>query len=262
MSLFESFLVSRFMIFTLVLSRTSGLMLAAPMFSSLGVPRQVRALLAVVMALLVTPVYIGTSLPPIESLAEYGRLLATEVLLGLLLGLGVNILFVGTQIAGQMVSQISGLSLADVASPGFDEEQSVFSQLFYFVTLAVFIALGGHRIVTESLLDTFAWAPPGHAALGDSFVDVLTSVMTQSFALGVRAAAPVAAVLLISSLLLGLITRTLPQINIIAVGFGLNSLLAMGLLCVTLGAVAWTFQDPTIDALQQIQESLMGAPGS
>jgi len=262
MSLFESFLVSRFMIFTLVLSRTSGLILSAPIFSSVGIPRQVRALLAVAMALLVTPVYLGTSLPPITNLVEYGRLLANEVLLGLLLGLGVNILFSGTQVAGQVISQMSGLSLADVASPGFDENQSVFSQLFYFVTLAVFIAIGGHRILTEALLDTFAWAPPGHAALGGSFVDVLCSIMTQSFVLGVRAAAPVVTVLLLSTLLLGLITRTMPQINIIAVGFGLNSLLTLGLLSVTLGAVAWTFQDPTIDVIQRIQDSLMVSSGS
>jgi flagellar biosynthetic protein FliR len=261
MSLFETFLVSRFMVFTLVLSRTSGMMLAAPIFSSKGIPRQVRALLAVMMALLVTPVYLGTSLPPIQNLAEYGRLLANEVLLGLLLGLGVNILLSGTQVAGQLVSQLSGLTLADIASPGFDEDQSVFSQLFYFVTLAVFVAIGGHRMLTEALLDTFAWAPPGHAALGGSFVDVLTSIMTQSFELGVRAAAPVATVLLLSTLLLGLITRTMPQINIIAVGFGLNSLLTLGLLCVTLGAVAWTFQDRTVDVLLQIQDSLVNGPG-
>ena len=262
MSFLETFLVSRFMVFTLVLSRTSGLMLVVPVFSSSGIPRQARAFLAVTMALLVTPVYLGTSLPPVVNLVEYGRLVVNEVLLGLLLGLGINILFSGTQVAGQLISQMSGLSLADVASPGFDDNQAVFSQLFYLVALAVFVAIGGHRIVIGALLDTFAWAPPGHAVIGDSFVDVLVTILTQSFVLGVRAAAPIVTVLLLSTILLGLITRTLPQINIIAVGFGLNSLLTLGLLCVTLGAAAWTFQDPAIDALQLIQDSLKSATGS
>ncbi len=117
--------------------------------------------------------FLGTSLPPIENIVEYGRLLANEALVGLLLGLGINILFSGIQVAGQIVSQLSGLSLADVFNPGFEEDVSVFSQLFYFLTLAVFVAVGGHRIVTEALLDTFAAAPPGHAALGTNFVDVL-----------------------------------------------------------------------------------------
>ena len=142
------------------------------------------------MSLLVTPVFLNTSMPPIENLAEFGRLLANEVLVGLLLGLGMNILFSGIQVAGQIVSQLSGLSLADVFNPGFEEDVSIFSQLFYFLTLAVFVAVGGHRIMTQALLDTFVALPPGHAALGSNVVEVLTSIMTQAFALGIRAAAP------------------------------------------------------------------------
>jgi flagellar biosynthetic protein FliR len=250
----EAFLVGRFMVFTLVLARTGALVMTAPPFGSQALPRRVRGLLAVAMSLLVTPVYLGASLPPVPSTVEYGRLLVNEVLVGLLLGLGINILFAGVQVAGQIASQMSGLSLADVFNPGFEEDVSVFSQLFYFLTLAVFVAIGGHRIVTEALLETFAWAPPGHAALGDSFVDVLVSILSQSFALGIRAAAPVLAALLLSNFVLGLISRTLPQINVIAVGFGLNSLLGLGVLCLSIGAVAWTFQEPTVDVLQQVQE--------
>jgi flagellar biosynthetic protein FliR len=248
----ETFLVSRFMVFTLVLTRTSTLIMTAPIFSTQAMPRRVRALLAVMMSLLVTPIYLQTSLPPVENTIEYGRLLVNEALVGLLLGLGVTILFAGIQVAGQITSQMSGLSLADVFNPAVEEDVSVFSQLFYFLTLAVFVALGGHRIITEALLDTFAAAPPGAAALGNDFVEVLTNIAMQSFALGIRAAAPLMTALLLSNLVLGLISRTLPQINVIAVGFGVNALLAMGILFLSLGGIAWTFQDPAIDVLQQI----------
>jgi flagellar biosynthetic protein FliR len=174
------------------------------------------------------------------------------------MGLGINLLFAGIQVAGQVVSQMSGLSLADVFNPGFEEDVSVFSQLFYFLTLAVFVAVGGHRIVTEALLQTFAWAPPGQAFLRDDFVEVLTGILTQSFALGIRAGAPILAALLLSNIVLGLISRTLPQINIIAVGFGLNSLLTLGMLFLSIGAVAWTFQEPTLDVMQQITQVVFG----
>ncbi len=253
----ETFLISRFMVFTLVLARTGALLMTAPIFGSQAVPRRVRALLAVTMSLLVTPVYLHTSLPPVEHVVEYGRLLVNEALVGLLLGLGISILFSGIQVAGQIVSQMSGLSLADVFNPAFEEDVSVFSQLFYFLTLAVFVAVGGHRIVTEALLDTFAAAPPGYAALGDNLVDVIVSIVSQSFVLGLRAAAPLLAALLLSNLVLGLISRTLPQINVIAVGFGVNSLLSLGVLFLSLGAAAWTFQDPTVEVLQRIGETLI-----
>jgi flagellar biosynthesis protein FliR len=253
----DSFLISRFMVFTLVLARTGALVMTAPIFGSQALPRRVRALLAVAMTLLVTPVFLGTSMPAIENTAEYGRMLANEALVGLLLGFGMNILFSGIQVAGQIASQLSGLSLAEVFSPGFEEDVSVFSQLFYFLTLAVFVAVGGHRIVTEALLDTFTAAPPGHAGLGTNFVDVLLSVLTQSFALGIRAAAPLMVALLLSNLVLGLISRTLPQINVIAVGFSVNSLLAMGVLFLSVGAAAWTFQDPTLDVLEHLREAIV-----
>lgn len=252
----EAYLVSRFMIFTLVLARTGALVMTAPLIGSLAMPRQARAFLAVAMSLVVTPVYLGTSLPSVQSLPEYARLFANEVLVGLLLGLGLNILFSGIQVAGQIVSQMSGLSVSGVFNPSLEEDVSVFSHLFYFLMLAVFIAMGGHREMIDALLQTFTWSPPGHAALGTSFIDVLVSVTTQSFALGIRAAAPLLIALLLATIVLGLVSRTLPQINIIAVGFGLNSLLTLGLLCLSIGAVAWTFQNPTTDILLELQEAV------
>lgn len=254
----ETFLVSRFMVFTLVLARVAALVMTAPIFGSQTLPRRIRGLLAVAMTLLVTPPFLGAAMPAVENTVEYGKMLANEALVGLLLGFGLNIMFGGIQVAGQIVSQLSGLSLAEVFSPGFDEDVSVFSQLFYFLTLAVFVAVGGHRILTEALLDTFKAAPPGHAGLGTNFMDVLLNILTQSFALGIRAAGPLMVALLLSNLVLGLISRTLPQINVIAVGFSVNALLAMGVLLLSLGAAAWTFQDPTLDVVRHLTQAVVG----
>lgn len=250
----ELFLTSRFIIFTLVLARVSGMVIIAPIFGTLSMPRQVRAFLAVAISLLVTPVYLGTTLPPVTDLATFGWLMASEAAIGLLLGLGVTIMFSGVQVAGQIVSQMSGMSLSDVFDPGFDEQVSMFTNLFHLLAMAVFVAIGGHRIMLEAVLQTFAWAPPGHAVLGDTFVDALTNLLTQSFALGIHAAAPLLIALFLSTIVLGLIGRTLPQINIIAVGFGVNSILTLAMTLLSLGAIAWTFQEPTIKSLRTLQD--------
>ncbi len=125
----EVFLISRFMVFTLVLARIGGMIVIAPLFGTLTLPRHVRVFLAVTMSLLVAPVYLNTSLPPVDGIANYVHLLANEVAVGLLLGLGVSIMFSGVQVAGQIVSQMSGLSLADVFDPSFDENVSIFTHL-------------------------------------------------------------------------------------------------------------------------------------
>jgi flagellar biosynthesis protein FliR len=255
MSALESLLVGRFVIFALVLARTGGLVLTAPIFGYRAIPLVVRIVLAVALSLLVTSVCLGTSLPPIDGLGGFGLLLVKETLLGMLLGVGVSILLAGVLVAGQLVSQLSGVSLGDAFSTGWGENVSPVSQLFTMLALAVFVASGGHRLMTEALLDTFVWAPPGHAVVGASWVDVLTGVVTQSFSLGIRAAAPIMIALLVSNLVLGLVGRTLPQINMLGVGVGLNAMLMLGLLCLSLGVVAWTFQGPMVDILVLLRDA-------
>src|ERR671918_116741 len=98
----ETFLIGRFIIFTLVLARIGALVMTAPIFGSQALPRRIRGLVAVTLALLITPIYLSGSLPPVENTIEFGRLLINEVLIGLLLGLGLNILFAGIQVAGQI----------------------------------------------------------------------------------------------------------------------------------------------------------------
>jgi flagellar biosynthetic protein FliR len=257
MTALESFLIAKLAVFVLILGRVGALVMTAPIFGTQALPMQVRGLLAVALSLLVLPLHAAQRLPSAWNLIDFSRLMLGEVLVGLLLGVGVTILFSGVQLAGHLVSQLSGLSLADVFDPAIEEQASVFTQLFYFLALAVFVALGGHRLVMQALLDTFVWAPPGRAALGDNYMDAVVTVLAQSFRLGIRAAAPLMASLLLATLLLGLIGRTLPQLNVLVLGFGVNSLLTLAMLFITIGAVAWVFQEPLTATLELLSDSVV-----
>lgn len=252
----ETLLLGKVALFALVLARVGALVATAPLLQLTTIPVRVRALLAVTLSLLVMPLYTHVGYVEPWNLLAFTGVLFNEVLVGLLLGLGMQVLLGGVQVAGQLVSQLSGLSLAEISSPTFEDGSSVFGELIQYLTLALFVAVGGHRLVVGALLDTFQWAPPGHAMYGEQFTDVLLGLLTQSFHLGIRAAAPISIALLLSTLMLGLVSRTLPQINVIAVGFGLNSLLTIGALMLTLGIIAWTFQEPIGEALQSLSEAV------
>lgn len=242
--------------FVLVLARVGALVLTAPLFGHSALPRRIRGLLAVALAVLILPMQLGISQPDARDLVDLFRLVANETLVGLLLGMGVRLLFTAVQLTGQLISQLSGMSLADVFSPGFEADVPMFSQLLFFLTLAVMVCLGGHRQIVEALLDTFVLLPPGQATLGGECVDVMTTILTQSFALGIRAGAPIMTALLLATLVLGLVTRTLPQINIIAIGFNFNALLTLATLFLTVGAIAWTLQEETEATLKLILNAL------
>ncbi|HIQ20992.1 MAG TPA: type III secretion protein [Planctomycetes bacterium] len=245
-----------FLLFSLVFVRISGLLVTAPMLGLKELPARVKALLAAALALVITPTQVDVSVEVPGTLVHYLVLVWGELVVGLSLGLGLAVLFSGIHLAGQLMGRISGLMLADVFDPASGESVPQFSRLLFLVGMAVFVTIGGHRVLMAGLLDTFYTIRPGTAlaypSLGGAFVELLD----QSFRLGVRAAAPVVTALLLSTLVMGLISRTLPQLNILAVGFGMNSLLVFAVLALTLGGAAWVFQDQIEAALAVILDGL------
>ncbi|MHC4405761.1 MAG: flagellar biosynthetic protein FliR [Planctomycetota bacterium] len=246
----------KFILFTLVLTRVSGLVITAPIYGSPEVPARVRALLAFSLAVLITPSQWTAEVQDPGTTLNYLVLIGSELLIGLCLGLGIVILFSGIQLAGQMIGRIGGLMLADVFDPSAGISVPMFSRLLYLVTLAVFVCIGGHRVVMAGLLDTFQTIPPGSGAVPTSIADTFVLVLAQSFVLAIRAAAPVVTSLLVSTLVMGLISRTLPQLNVLAVGFGMNAMLGFAVLGLSLGAVAWVFPEQLEATLETLLDAI------
>lgn len=256
MTALESLLLVHLGTFTLVLGRVGALVMTAPIFGNRSIPPQGRALFALTISLLVTPLLAQGSAVDMTNLLVFSKHLLSEALIGLLFGVGITILLNGIQITGQLISQLGGTALAETFDPSLEENVSVYSQFFFLLTLAMFVLLDGHRVTMVALLDSFADLPPGAANLGTDYVDALTTLLSQSFVLGIRAAAPAMTALLLATLVLGLIGRTLPQINILAVGFGVNSLLSLGCLFTSVGVVAWAFPQQTAAALDVLRQAL------
>lgn len=252
-------LTTHLVLFTLVLARVGGLVIAAPLFAALAVPKNVRAIIAFALALLVAPTQIDiTSAAPATSI-DWVLALAVELLLGLALGLGTAILVAGAQLAGQLIAQLSGLSLAEVFDPNLGAEVPLFAQLLGLFTVAIYLLIGGHRWLLAGLLDSFRALPVGGAHLPIAVSQTLISLMTESFSLGIRIAVPALVALLLATIILGLLSRTLTQLNVMSLGFGLNALVAFGTLSLSLGSAAWLFEDTLQPAISQLVEAVASA---
>ena len=146
----------------------------------------------------------------------------------------------------------------------------LFSQLLGLLSTALFLIIGGHRMLLGGLLDTFSVIPPGGSValfLGTgngvaapgwlaSLVETCLVLIAQSFHVAVRAAAPVVTAVLLATLVLGLISRTLPQLNVMVVGFGLNAMITFGVFFLSLGAALLVFQDQVVPTLQVLFQTL------
>jgi len=250
--MYENWLI----LFALVFARVAGLTMTAPIYGTNDVPLQVRVLLAAALALLIAPLEWHGATVPVGSLVHFLTMLGVEAAIGACLGLGVLVLLHSMTLAGEMIAQASGLGIAEMFDPTIEENVSHFSRLMFLAAVTIFLCIGGHRMVMAGLLDTFQTIPPGSAAFPGSLADGFTTLVGISFSLGVRVAAPVVTSLLLATLVLGLIGRTLPQLNVLALGFGLNSLLAFAALGLTLGAAAWAFQDQIQPAMETIFDAL------
>jgi len=246
----------QFLVLMLLFVRMSGLVFTMPLFAGPEIPVQVRGLLSLALAALCWPMVSVAAIPQELRLVDFFMLVGQELLIGLFLGFGVSIFLSGAQVAGEAIGRMGGLMAADLFDPNSESYVPLLSQVMSLATLACLVVLGGHRMIMAALLDTLRTLPPGTGFPTDSPAKALVVLLDQSFHLGMRAALPTLAALLLASVLLGLIGRALPQLNILLLGFGVNSLLTFGIFAITFGAALWVFQDGWAWAVDFLQEAL------
>jgi len=223
-------------VFALVASRLGGLVMFQPVIGGYAIPARVRALFVLGLAALVTPfVSAGPELPDRPT----GLILASaeELLLGVLLGLVVRMCFLGLQLGGQLIAQESGLAFGRVADPSTGEDETLLSNLYLQLGAVVFLIIGGHRALLAVALDTFARIPLLSVGTGPGgHVELLFDALTLGGQIALRTAAPVVLTLFLVNAAMGFVSRTVPQLNILTVGFSIKGLVAFVLVAVSLPA--------------------------
>jgi len=247
---------SRVLVFSLVLARVSGIVIMTPVFGSAETPMQFRAMLAFALAVLMMPSQWFADVPDPGSLIVYVIVIATELLIGLSLGVGLYIFFNGLEIAGEIMGHVGGMSVAQLFDPVSGENMPLLSKLVHTLTLVVFVCCGGIRMTMAGLLDTFSSLPPGGGHVPLQLGESLLLILSLSFGLAFRVAAPVMVGVLISMLVIGLLGRTLPQLNLMSIGFSVNALVTFGILFLSIGGVVFCFQEHVVHVFSVILQAL------
>ncbi|MFQ5733023.1 MAG: flagellar biosynthetic protein FliR [Planctomycetaceae bacterium] len=195
------------------------------------------------------------AIPP--TFMDYAWVAVGEFSLGLVLGVGVLIILSGLQLAGELIDQQTGLSLGEISNPGLEINGSITGQfLFLFGTtlLLVMEPLNGHLMMVGSLVETFQTLPVGEAGLASSTVDLLNTLVHQSLMLGIRVAAPLLAVMSLVALTMGFLGHTVPQLNVLVIGFPVRASVSL----VVLGFVIAGAADQIVVALPETIDTLRG----
>jgi flagellar biosynthetic protein FliR len=204
-----------------VLIRISTLFFLLPIFGGRNIPVLWKAGLSFVIAVVLTPVVpIPANLP--VSAPEIILGILSEVLMGTILGMTVRIFFAATEMGGQFMSFQMGFSMARAVDPQTGAPSTVLTQFLYIFGLLLFFAMNGHHMFIRIIASSFYSVPPNNISFQPAIGRELIKAGASMFVLGVKIAAPILVALFLSNLCLGIIARTVPQVNILMVGFPIN----------------------------------------
>lgn len=195
-----------------------------------------------------------------KSLVAWGILAARELCFGLVLGLGITIVFSGLQLAGEMIDQQTGIGLSGVFNPGLNIDAGVSGQALYLFGITVFLTMSpvaGHLLVVSALLDTFQAIPIGEGFAASSAIDLLSDLVHQSLVLGLQISAPVLVAMAFTGLTMGFLSHTVPQINVLNLGFPIRALINIFLLSLSLSGAAYLLIELIPAVVERLRLSLV-----
>jgi flagellar biosynthetic protein FliR len=221
-------------VYVLVLFRIAGMMIWAPLLGSQQIPKRIKAMMACVLAASIAPTLVLRVAIP-QSAWELALAIAGEIIFGAAIGLILSLIFVAGQWAGEMIGTQMGLNLGQTLNPQYGGGGTVVGDLYFFLTLLIFLSIGGHMALVKGVFDSFSALPLLTVSINQPLLDTIIAVFQGATVLAMQLAAPMLVTMLVVDLVLGFVGKTVPQLNIMTAGISVRALVGMLVLIVGLG---------------------------
>lgn len=235
-----------------VLFRVASVLMTMPVFGTQMLPVRIRLYLALMIAMLITPM-----IPPVPAIEVFSLatwlIIGEQILIGAAMGFMLQLLFQIHVLAGQIVAMQMGLGFASMNDPAMGISVAVVAQVFTMLVTLLFLALNGHLVVIEVLAESFTTLPIGQSLQAVDFHTLVLRfswVMAAALLIGL----PAITALLIVNLSFGVMMRAAPQLNIFSIGFPLTLVFGLFILWVVLGDVGAQYQSLAIETLEWLRE--------
>jgi flagellar biosynthesis protein FliR len=203
--------------------RVSGFVLTAPAASEAVVPGPVKIVLTLALTFLLAPlVEVPTGLSIFSAPGMLAAVL--ELLIGVSIGMVVQLTFEALVFAGQSISLTMGLGFATLVDPQHGAQVPVLGQMFMIFGTLIYLSINGHLMLLGALADSFHTLPIGATHVGPDFLMSVVLWGARVFDTGLLIALPAVIALVIVNLALGVVTRAAPQLNLFGIGFTITLL--------------------------------------
>lgn len=231
--------------FLLLLTRMSGLFLIAPFWGSQNIPMYFRAGTAFVITLVLFPVVDGKLTAAVPgTIFGYALAVLAEMFIGWLIGFVAYVMLMAVNMAGKIMDMQAGFAIVNEMDPTSNQQNPLIGSFMYYLTLIIFVVTNGHHMLLTALVNSLDVVPMLGIAYNDDLPMLIVDLVGGVFATGMKIAMPLTFAILLTNVALGVLARTMPQMNIFVVGIPLQ--IVVGLFTV---AVVMPFYVMFLDVL-------------
>ncbi len=229
-----TFATTQVHVFALILMRVSAILMSIPIVGNRHVPAQVQIGLAVIATILLWPLA-GSSVGVLPTdVPGYTLLAIRELGIGLVIGFAASLIFNAIYLAGQMIDMQMGFGIVNVIDPLSNIQIPIVGQFQYLIAILIFMAIQGHHWFVEAVVDSYRIIPIGQVRFSPEMIEIIWELARHMWIIAFKIAAPVLGLLFLSTVAMGIIARTVPQMNVFIVGFPLQIALGLFMLAAVL----------------------------
>jgi flagellar biosynthetic protein FliR len=213
--------------FLIVLFRLTGFMIISAFWGSKEIPSMLKIAFSLILTFMIimTGRLEGATLP--TSFAAFVIVCIIEILKGMLIGFISNIFFSAFVTTGQIIDSMIGFRMGGILDPNFGVQMPQSARLLNIAAMVVFLQLNGHLHMIRALTESFEKSPVGTLVSIESLMGIFTSAFSFAYLAAVRVAIPVILIFLLTNVVLGIMIKFVPQLNIFVVGIPLKIILGI-----------------------------------
>ncbi|WP_028595564.1 flagellar biosynthetic protein FliR [Paenibacillus assamensis] len=252
-------LAQAFPVFLLILCRITAFFVAAPVFSSRGVPNHFKVGLAVSISLIAYLLFgLGISVPMDGVYVTY---IIREIMIGLLIGFVAQLFFTIVQITGSFVDMQIGFGIANVVDPLTGMSSPITGNFKYIFMILLFLGMNGHHYLIDAIMKSYQWLPiDSNSFFGQiqngNIMNFVVITFVQAFIIALQIAAPLIVSMFLADVALGFLAKTAPQFNIFVIGIPLKIILGLVVLLLTMPSMVYVMEHLFSKMFQALDELL------
>jgi flagellar biosynthetic protein FliR len=224
-------LLPQFQAFLVLVSRIGGLLAALPVFSGRTIPVKVKLGLVLTLSLMLAP-SIPMPTVSLDPMILAGGMLS-EMTIGVTIGLAVRLLFGALEVAGELLGIQMGFGAVHLFDPTTSHQTPMIAQFFTMLASLIFLSLNAHLFAMATIIHSYEAIPAFGAHLSSHLGEEILLLSQRMFTIGLKLSAPVLITILLINVLMALLGRAVPQVQVFVVSFPIT--IAGGLLVLSLG---------------------------